>query len=66
MLLFFLTKEQYGLFQLVGSMIAYLTIMDFGLAIPSLVTTQDILPKVMKNPRKIYSQLRYAYTSLFL
>lgn len=32
MLLMFLTKEEYGLYQLVGSMIAYLTIMDFGLA----------------------------------
>lgn len=32
MLLMFLTKEQYGLYQLVGSMVAYLTIMDFGLA----------------------------------
>ena len=32
MLLAFLTKEQYGLYQLVGSMIAYITIMDFGLA----------------------------------
>jgi len=32
MLLMFLSKEQYGLYQLVGSMVAYLTIMDFGLA----------------------------------
>lgn len=32
MLLMFLTKEQYGLYQLVGSMVAYLAIMDFGLA----------------------------------
>lgn len=32
LLLAFLSKEQYGLYQLVGSMIAYLTIMDFGLA----------------------------------
>ena len=31
-LLMFLSKEQYGLYQLVGSMVAYLTIMDFGLA----------------------------------
>jgi len=31
MLLFFLTKSQYGLYQLVGSFIAYLIIMDFGL-----------------------------------
>jgi len=32
MLLAFLTKEQYGLYQLVGSMIAYVAVMDFGLA----------------------------------
>ena len=32
MLLVFLTKEQYGLYQLVGSMIAYIAVMDFGLA----------------------------------
>lgn len=32
MLLSFLTKEQYGLYQLVGSMVAYIAIMDFGLA----------------------------------
>ena len=32
MLLAFLTKEQYGLYQLVGSMIAYIAVMDFGLA----------------------------------
>ena len=32
MLLLFLTKSQYGLYQLIGSIIAYLTIMDFGLA----------------------------------
>ncbi|MDR2191421.1 MAG: oligosaccharide flippase family protein, partial [Endomicrobium sp.] len=32
MLLLFLNKEQFGLYQLVGSMIAYLLIMDFGLA----------------------------------
>ena len=31
-LLMFLSKEQYGLYQLVGSMVAYLAIMDFGLA----------------------------------
>lgn len=30
MLLMFLSKEQYGLYQLVGSMIAYLAVMDFG------------------------------------
>lgn len=32
LLLAFLTKEQYGLYQLVGSMIAYIAVMDFGLA----------------------------------
>ena len=32
MLLAFLSKEQYGLYQLVGSMIAYIAVMDFGLA----------------------------------
>ena len=32
MLLMFFSKEQYGLYQLVGSMVAYLSIMDFGLA----------------------------------
>ena len=32
LLLFFLTKQQYGLYQLMGSMIAYLAIMDFGLS----------------------------------
>lgn len=31
-LLMFLSKEEYGLYQLVGSIIAYLMIMDFGLA----------------------------------
>ncbi|MGE4385728.1 MAG: lipopolysaccharide biosynthesis protein [Endomicrobiaceae bacterium] len=31
-LLIFLSKEEYGLYQLVGSVIAYLMIMDFGLA----------------------------------
>lgn len=32
MLLFYLTKEQYGIYQLMGSVVAYLSIMDFGLA----------------------------------
>lgn len=32
MLLIFLSKEQYGLYQLVGSMVAYIAVMDFGLA----------------------------------
>ena len=32
MLLHYLTKEQYGIYQLMGSIIAYLSIMDFGLA----------------------------------
>ena len=32
LLLTFLTKEQYGLYQLVGSMIAYIAVMDFGLS----------------------------------
>ncbi len=32
MLLYYLTKEQYGIYQLMGSLIAYLAIMDFGLA----------------------------------
>lgn len=32
MLLHFLTQAQYGLYQLVGSMIAYIAVMDFGLA----------------------------------
>lgn len=32
LLLFFLTKEEYGLYQLVGSIISYLMLMDFGLA----------------------------------
>jgi len=32
MLLHFLGKEQYGLYQLMGSLIAYMAVMDFGLA----------------------------------
>lgn len=32
LLLHYLTKEQYGIYQLMGSLIAYLSIMDFGLA----------------------------------
>ena len=32
MLLHFLTKGQYGIYQLMGSIVAYLSIMDFGLA----------------------------------
>lgn len=32
MLLFYLTKEQYGIYQLMGSIVVYLSIMDFGLA----------------------------------
>lgn len=32
MLLYYLTKEQYGIYQLMGSLIAYLSIMDLGLA----------------------------------
>ena len=32
MLLYYLTKDQYGIYQLMGSMVAYLGIMDFGLA----------------------------------
>ncbi len=32
MLLYYLSKEQYGIYQLMGSLIAYLAIMDFGLA----------------------------------
>lgn len=32
MLLYYLTKEQYGIYQLMGSLIAYLSIMDFGLS----------------------------------
>ncbi len=32
LLLYYLSKEQYGIYQLMGSLIAYLAIMDFGLA----------------------------------
>ena len=32
MLLHYLTKDQYGIYQLMGSLIAYLSIMDFGLS----------------------------------
>ncbi len=32
MLLHYLTKDQYGIYQLMGSMVAYLAIMDFGLS----------------------------------
>lgn len=32
MLLYYLTKDQYGIYQLMGSLIAYLSVMDFGLA----------------------------------
>ena len=32
MLLYFLGKEQYGLYQLMGSLIAYMSVMDFGLS----------------------------------
>ena len=48
MLLMFLSKEQYGLYQLVGSMVEYLAIMDFGLAnttiryYSQLLTTKDV------------------------
>jgi O-antigen/teichoic acid export membrane protein len=30
-LLYFLTKEEFGLYQLIGSLIAYMSVMDFGL-----------------------------------
>ncbi len=32
MLLHYLTREQYGIYQLMGSLIAYLSVMDFGLS----------------------------------
>ena len=32
LLLHYLTKDQYGIYQLMGSLIAYLSVMDFGLA----------------------------------
>lgn len=32
MLLYYLTKDQYGIYQLMGSLIAYLSVMDFGLS----------------------------------
>lgn len=32
MLLYYLTREQYGIYQLMGSLIAYLSVMDFGLS----------------------------------
>jgi len=45
MLLMFLSKEQYGLYQLVGSMVAYLAIMDFGLANTTIRYYSQLLAK---------------------
>lgn len=45
MLLMFLSKEQYGLYQLVGSMVAYLTVMDFGFANTTIRYYSQLLAK---------------------
>lgn len=50
MLLYYLTKEQYGIYQLMGSLIAYLSIMDFGLA----NTTTRYLSQAYENKNSDY------------
>ena len=52
MLLYYLTKDQYGIYQLMGSLIAYLAIMDFGLA----NTTTRYLSQAYANGNKNRAQ----------
>ncbi len=63
LLLLFLTKQQYGLYQLMGSMIAYLSIMDFGLSNTTtrylaralVLKDSEQQTKVISSSIKIYS-----------
>ena len=68
MLLMFLSKEQYGLYQLVGSMVAYLAIMDFGLAnttvryYSQLLTKKDIIGQenLLATMLRVYAGISFA------
>ncbi len=56
MLLHFLSKEEYGIYQLIGSIVAYLSIMDFGLAgTTTRYLSQSIAIGDTKNSQEIIS-----------
>ena len=54
LLLHFLTKQQYGLYQLMGSLIAYLSIMDFGL---SNTTTRYFTQALTLKDKKLQQEI---------
>lgn len=72
LLLFFLTKQQYGLYQLMGSMIAYLSIMDFGLSntttryLAQALATQDVQRqnRIISSSIRIYSWIAICLVSV--
>ena len=65
MLLMFLSKEQYGLYQLVGSMVAYLTIMDFGLANTTIRYYSQLLTKKdVKGQENLLATMLRLYTGI--
>ncbi len=65
MLLIFLSKEQYGLYQLVGSMVAYLTIMDFGLANTTVRYYSQLLAKKdIKGQENLLATMLRLYTAI--
>lgn len=63
MLLYFLTKEQYGIYQLVGSIVAYLSIMDFGLAN---TTTRYLSQAMSLGDTKKYQEIISTSHTLYL
>lgn len=65
MLLMFLSKEQYGLYQLVGSMVAYLAIMDFGLANTTIRYYSQLLTKKdIKGQENLLATMLRLYTGI--
>ncbi len=65
MLLMFLSKEQYGLYQLVGSMVAYLAIMDFGLANTTVrYYSQLIAKKNIEGQENLLATMLRVYTGI--
>lgn len=63
MLLYYLTKDQYGIYQLMGSLIAYLSIMDFGLAN---TTTRYLSQAYAKQDKKRARDIICTSHSLYL
>ncbi len=63
MLLHYLTKDQYGIYQLMGSLIAYLSIMDFGLAN---TTTRYLSRAYAKHDKTLADQIISTSYALYL